>query len=735
MQPLLVFRAWTLAVWSAAFVFPGVGTGLAQSGAYQPHSSCSPGQLRNDAGQCAPIEQVLAASGAVYWVDQHHAQASDRNPGTQALPWKTISRATRAGVLSPGDAVIVRGGVYREEIRPAVGGRDAARRITFAAYTGETVVVTGADPMNAGWTRNGHAWRHPWRLSLPAYPHKNQPEFRREMVVVDGEVMRAVYSLQDVEPGTFFVAGSDASPNAIYLRLPDDGTPDGHHIEVGTRYLLFGPEDGECGMEGDLGWFRVVGFVFRHAVNRAQWGAVCLGAEGSLMEENTVAWTNGLGIKMSGRNHTMRGNRAVDNGQAGINGSCEGCLLEYNESSRNNWKGYNMFWEAGGGKWSNTRHTTIRHHLAQDNEGPGIWFDRNNADNVVEQSRLINNLGAGLMLEYQTIRTTVRNNVFYGTRWQTWTGSGLLTQASSHNTVVYNSFIANEGTGLWIRPDPGNRAEDGHTLIYNNLFAGNATAASGAEEAREIALAKRTNVLDGNLYWSHRTSETFWYGPERWRGHDLETWQALTRGDAHAQTGDTNRPLVEDLTTPDGWHLLADSPARGRGIPLPAGIEAVEEDIDGGVRPLTGADVGADQYGAFGSLIVPEGHLDSLSVSPFFFGTLRDLNAHNKHVRSPAADVPGTDPPVLPDAVFDAVSYPNPFNAETVIRYKLPEPVHVSLAVYDVTGRRVVLLVDRKQEAGPHDVIFYADNLPNGVYIYRLRAGRFRKSGRMALMR
>ena len=571
---------------------------LSRAQAYQPHSTCGTGKLFDDAGTCRPIDVVLGAGGGtVYWVAQHHAQASDTNPGTKTLPWKTISRATGPNVLRPGDAVIVREGTYRESIRPRVGGAPG-QYITFAAYTGEPVVVTGADPLNGGWTQAGNAWRHTWTLPLNAYPKPWTPHlFRREIVIVDGTMLMPVYARADVVPGTFFVEGTDVAPTAIYMRLPGDAAPSGHQIEVGTRHPLFEGADGQCSsIKTTLGWFRVIGFTFRHAVNRAQWGAICPGAEGSLLEDNTVEWTVGTGIRVYGRGHVLRGNRAVDNGQVGIGGGCNGCLLEYNEASRNNWKGWRWTYEAGGGKWTNLYNTRIRHHLAQDNDGPGLWLDAGNADNTIEGSRFVGNLAVGLMLENETVRITVSNNVFFGTRWANWTGSGLLTQASSHNVIVHNTFMANEGTGLWIRPDPAGRAPDGYNKIYNNLIVDNATAPG--QNTQEISLATLTNVLDGNLYWSHENIArfTFWFGADQWKGNDIATWRQLTGQDAAGDVLDPAFPVVEDSFSPTGWRLVAGSQALGRGVALPASVISVLEDIDGNIRPAVGADVGAHQF-------------------------------------------------------------------------------------------------------------------------------------------
>ncbi len=65
-------------------------------------------------------------------------------------------------------------------------------------------------------------------------------------------------------------------------------------------------------------------------------------------------------------------------------------------------------------------------------------------------------------------------------------------------------------------------------------------------------------------------------------------------------------------------------------------------------------------------------------------------------------------------------AYPNPFNPQTQIRFGLPETAEVTLAVFDALGREVARLVEGSLSAGRHEVTFEAQDLPSGLYIYRL---------------
>lgn len=68
-------------------------------------------------------------------------------------------------------------------------------------------------------------------------------------------------------------------------------------------------------------------------------------------------------------------------------------------------------------------------------------------------------------------------------------------------------------------------------------------------------------------------------------------------------------------------------------------------------------------------------------------------------------------------------AYPNPFINATTLRYTLDEATHVTLVVYDVSGRKVATLVDARQSAGLHRVPFEAKGLASGVYLVRLKTG------------
>ena len=101
------------------------------------------------------------------------------------------------------------------------------------------------------------------------------------------------------------------------------------------------------------------------------------------------------------------------------------------------------------------------------------------------------------------------------------------------------------------------------------------------------------------------------------------------------------------------------------------------------------------------------------------------------------------DLPQSPTGFSLGQNYPNPFNPTTVVRYQVPAPSGVEvpvvnsvrLVVYDVLGREVAMLVNERQGAGVHEVMFDGSGLASGVYAYRLTAGRYVESRKMLLLK
>ena len=95
-------------------------------------------------------------------------------------------------------------------------------------------------------------------------------------------------------------------------------------------------------------------------------------------------------------------------------------------------------------------------------------------------------------------------------------------------------------------------------------------------------------------------------------------------------------------------------------------------------------------------------------------------------------------------------NYPNPFNPSTTIKYEIPgqarndnstvtlsgvEESYVTLIIYDILGREVATLVNKKQSPGNYSVVFDASGLTSGLYFYKLSSGGFISIKKMILIK
>lgn len=96
--------------------------------------------------------------------------------------------------------------------------------------------------------------------------------------------------------------------------------------------------------------------------------------------------------------------------------------------------------------------------------------------------------------------------------------------------------------------------------------------------------------------------------------------------------------------------------------------------------------------------------------------------------------VVSTDGAVLPDRFQLYQNYPNPFNPATTIRFSFPKPEHVTLRIFDSSGREVKTLVAGKLPAGEHSIVFDAAGLPSGVYFYQIKTSSFSQTRKAVLL-
>ncbi len=83
----------------------------------------------------------------------------------------------------------------------------------------------------------------------------------------------------------------------------------------------------------------------------------------------------------------------------------------------------------------------------------------------------------------------------------------------------------------------------------------------------------------------------------------------------------------------------------------------------------------------------------------------------------------------------DFKNFPNPFSSKTTIEYNLQMSGQVELSIYNILGKKVICLIDKPQSAGKYQIEFSSEILKNGIYFYRLTAGKQQQTRKMLLIK
>ena len=326
-------------------------------------------------------------------------------------------------------------------------------------------VLSGATEIGDRFVRSGDIWSAGGQTQQnPAIvgecAHGTSCRYANDIFLDDRPLAR-VLDRSSVAPGRFYF---DYQHDRIWIA----NDPRGHRVEAAVATRAFrgwgsGAED-----------VRIGGLVIEKFANEAQIGAINGRASWTVVN-CLVRLNHGVGIQDA---HRIVGNRVDRNGQLGIGADgLHGALVAENEIERNNYAGFDIGWEAGGGKWLRTTALVVRDNVVRDNGGPGLWTDTDNIRTSYLANTVTGNRGAGIDHEtsYSALiaRNHVRGNGFGAHGWLN--GAGILVNSSADVEILDNTVAGNRnGVGL-VASDRGSGRFGEHALrdvqVHNNTIA------------------------------------------------------------------------------------------------------------------------------------------------------------------------------------------------------------------------------------------------------------------------
>jgi hypothetical protein len=481
----------------------------------------------------------------VYHVAQNNPLASDENPGTEELPFRTINKA--AQVVKPGECVWIYSGVYREMVQPRFSGEGPSRMITYQAAPGEHVIISGSRLVETGWERShrcfgsGAVWpfsKKLWMTTLPdelfedrfnpfATPNATDEEMdlmpwavdwkgrlpytlSRGMLFENGRRMQQLATYEDLVklPGSYWVAPEGRT---VHINPYCGGDPNGVVFEAAVLPHLFKPQG------AGFGFIRVNGLIFEHCANgflRTGVGAVfSMGGHHWIIENCTVRQVNSVGIEIGfhifersdrrfvkredpNLGHTIvRRNLIHDCGTAGIRGlTNEHALVEGNFIADCGWQDAEFHWEVAGIKLLINNGTLVRgNRIERIQGGCGIWLDWNNRNSRVTGNIIkdVSTVLGGVFVEASQAPNMVDTNILWSID-----GQGVRAADTDCLTVAHNLFwrVKEELVFAEVATDRslgGRKLTSNDNRVLNNIFV---------DAARPISFADDSNTADFNVY-------------------------------------------------------------------------------------------------------------------------------------------------------------------------------------------------------------------------------------------
>ena len=472
-------------------------------------------------------------SGRIYFV------APDARAGASgdslAAPCSLESAIDR---VVTGDAIVMRGGVYR------TGNLEVNQGILIQAYGTEHPVINGSLVATHWIAQKNGLWRMKWAHLFPGKPAdwwrresvgRTTPPYRfnMDMVFVDGRPLHSVGWEGELDDSSFYI---DYGTGDVYLAAD----PSKHVIEItahdGGLIRTIKPCHGKA---SDRKGLRLRGIAFTQFAYRAleieghepegpanpsTYGKDVVG---SLLENVSITQCSRVGAYLRGDDLVVRNCLVSDTTTEGLYIlASSNCLIERNIVRRNNVDNMQGYFPCAIKIFNQTHNVVCRDNLIIDQRhSNGIWYDVGNVDGVVVDN-WFEGAQTGFFFEISKGATCV-GNVFVDC------DEGVKVLNSCRVQVYQNTFINSPATfdrternavgdhfGWHPSTGPGVDQRVGHVFV-GNLFVTRAPFSDPVLRIRQSALVnaklrdQQMSRVDGNLYVreGHPQTTAFEWGP------------------------------------------------------------------------------------------------------------------------------------------------------------------------------------------------------------------------------
>ncbi|MGA2092834.1 MAG: right-handed parallel beta-helix repeat-containing protein [Sedimentisphaerales bacterium] len=519
-------------------------------------SCCLPAMGQPSGGPYGPVPQTYDLpkdANKIYYVSPDgNAEAS----GATLNKSTTIEEALKRVVT--GDAIILRGGVYR------TGGLRFNQGIIIQPYANEQPVFKGtkvADKWEKTENAGAPVWKTTWTRLFPEKPadwwmpsrNRGTPlhRFNNDMVFIDGSFLQSAGSTKEVKENTYFI---DYNDSAIYI-----GTdPTNRLVEITAFNEALTRSTGSInGRPSDKKGPVLKGITFTQYAYRAlevegkdpqgvsQESKHGKDIVGTVIENCTISFCSRVAAYLKGDKLVMRHCLVSDTSTEGIYIiASNDVLLEKNIFRRNNIENISGYFPADVKIFNQSHRVTCKDNLVTDSPNSnGIWYDVGNVDGIFIDN-LIENVG-----------TLVGRNIF-DRFWPS--NSGFFFEISKGAIVAGNVFV-NCDQGIRVLNSCNVQCYN-NTLVNSAVFFGRDARGEGKDHfGWHPDTAADVNSRDGHTFVNNLlVTDTSYRGPlfVFWQPPTL--CQRLNKPqvkqldyDVFVQQGQPNERLIQWSPSPD----------------------------------------------------------------------------------------------------------------------------------------------------------------------------------------
>jgi len=329
-------------------------------------------------------------------------------------------------------------------------------------------------------------------------------------------------------------------------------------------------------------------------------------------------------------------------------------------------------------------------------------------------------------------------------------GGGILTALSSpviqHN-IIFNNVITNL-TGVVSTGGGGIRMGDGYPRFYNNVVMNNS-----ARYGAGIVLNYTGGQLKNNIICSNYGSVQFGAGSGIWiNGNNIRQILIINNTVAGNSSLTGYSGIYGGASTLFRNNIIwGNASPSNTQVSYSAGMTySLIQGVNSGIGNINADPLFADtnyilqssspciDKGDSSAIYndLPDAGNPSNAKFPSK-GTIRnDIGAYGGPLAALLSNqligiqITGT---TVPDKFNLYQNYPNPFNPVTRIKFDIPQSGFVKLAVYDILGKEVSLIVNQYLGEGSYTADLNASVLSSGIYFYTLRSGNYVTTKKMIL--